>query len=1068
MENALDNQVSQASLLEFRNIVFKEYLNNLQAVTVKPLDVSLQTAIEKITIKQITRIVYDKEEDNLSKFISVFSAMHNCDSTVAIILKGTKTSTDLYIATSKESSSSGYSGFEASETLRAAISGNFPGVKCDEIESHIDVQRIIESINSPANNYVTSIVGVPSKKEATTSNSVQGLEKIIDGLRGKEYMAVINAAPVSRQELEMMEEAYQTIYSALAVFEQSQMTFSESETTTLGQTLTEGLTTTIGKSISQTQTTTVGESSTESHSDSKTRSALDIKRAFAQALTGAAGGAVVAGAPTLGLGAGLGAAVGGTMGFLGGIFSGSKSSSDTFSNGRSHAETKGETSTKNQSEAHTATTADSNSVTEGSSRTIQMTTTNRVIKDVLNSIELQIERIREGKSYGMWNWGAYFVSEQKLNSKLGADLYSGILRGEITGLERSAITTWKRNSENSTYTEILKYIQQLKHPIFETPKYYRTSLISSASLISSKEVSIAMGLPQKSLPGIPVFQSIEFGRSISSYEGRGKFEEVLPIGSIFNLGSVDNAHKVELNIDSLASHTFITGSTGAGKSNCIYLMLQHLWKNNGLPFLVIEPSKGEYKNIFGGIDDIKVFGTNPKLTPLLKLNPFAFPDNVYITEHIDRLIEILNAVWPMYAAMPAVLKESVELSYKKVGWDLLQSTNAYGSGIYPDFHDLLKVMPGVISKSEYSEEVKSNYAGALLTRVRSLTNGYYKLIFQKEDLSSKILFDNPCIIDLSRVGSSETKAMIMGMVFLKLQEYRMDSNNRINSKLSHITVIEEAHNLLRRTNSNQSQETANLQGKAVEMISNSIAEMRSLGEGFIIADQSPGLLDQSVIRNTNTKIIFRLPDWDDRQLVGRAENLKIEQIEELARLKTGCAAIYQNNWQEAVLCQVNKFNHETTTEYKKELSEYTFADKREIRKKQLIELLMLAKISGKEPSEFVQEKGYDMSKIYMYFPHIKGMIKQKENSITNIIEEILQIDKLLDNESLQKSKNIDVWISVIKDLIKQETDLLNLEEKMQIELMKTVLDGIKSRNPDNSDLIHVYQDDLHLIWKGIE
>ena len=59
-------------------------------------------------------------------------------------------------------------------------------------------------------------------------------------------------------------------------------------------------------------------------------------------------------------------------------------------------------------------------------------------------------------------------------------------------------------------------------------------------------------------------------------------------------------------------------------------------------------------------------------------------------------------------------------------------------------------------------------------------------------------------------------------------------------------------------------------GKSVEMLANSIAEMRTFGEGFIIADQSPGLLDMSVIRNTNTKMILRLPDFSDRELVGKA------------------------------------------------------------------------------------------------------------------------------------------------------------------------------------------------------
>lgn len=127
-----------------------------------------------------------------------------------------------------------------------------------------------------------------------------------------------------------------------------------------------------------------------------------------------------------------------------------------------------------------------------------------------------------------------------------------------------------------------------------------------------------------------------------------------------------------------------------------------------------------------------------------------------------------------------------------------------------------------------------------------------------------------------------------------------------NERLRHVTVLEEAHHLLRRTSSEQSGERANLLGKSVEMLANSIAEMRTYGEGFIIADQSPGLLDMSVIRNTNTKIVLRLPDQSDRELVGRAAGLNEEQIEELAKLDKGVAAVYQGEWLEPVLCKVEK------------------------------------------------------------------------------------------------------------------------------------------------------------------
>ena len=220
---------------------------------------------------------------------------------------------------------------------------------------------------------------------------------------------------------------------------------------------------------------------------------------------------------------------------------------------------------------------------------------------------------------------------------------------------------------------------------------------------------------------------------------------------------------------------------------------------------------------------------------------------------------------------------------------------------------LIERLQGVLKESHYSKDTQSDYVGALCTRVKSLTNGIYGSVFCAEDaLSDAELFDCNVVVDLSRVGSMETKSLLMGILVMKLQEYRM-CGSEMNSRLRHVTVLEEAHNLLRKTSAEQSQEGANLQGKSVEMLANAIAEMRTYGEGFIIADQAPGLLDMSVIRNTNTKIILRLPDEEDRKLVGKSAALKEAQIDELSKLPLGVAAVYQNEWPEAVLCKIEAY-----------------------------------------------------------------------------------------------------------------------------------------------------------------
>ena len=211
---------------------------------------------------------------------------------------------------------------------------------------------------------------------------------------------------------------------------------------------------------------------------------------------------------------------------------------------------------------------------------------------------------------------------------------------------------------------------------------------------------------------------------------------------------------------------------------------------------------------------------------------------------------------------------------------------------------------------DLSNNTKGDYIGALVTRVNSMTNGIYGQIFCDEfEVDNKTLFDESSIIDLSRIGSSETKSLIMGILVLKLTEYRIANASRGNSILKHLTILEEAHNILKNKKNIQSMAGNNVVAKSVEMIVNSIAEMRTYGEGFVIVDQSPTSVDIAAIKNTNTKIIMRLPEEEDCQIAGHSVSLSESQVCELAKLETGIAVVMQNNWAEPVLCKINQAEH---------------------------------------------------------------------------------------------------------------------------------------------------------------
>lgn len=552
------------------------------------------------------------------------------------------------------------------------------------------------------------------------------------------------------------------------------------------------------------------------------------------------------------------------------------------------------------------------------------------VKNTLELIEKQIKRVEQSTALGMWDFSAYFMSESPIIANNTAHMYLALTQGENSYLSQSAVNLWEyREERKDDIANIMDFIRRLQHPEFELditpddPSFDQDWLmypphVNATVSLTGRELAYSLNLPKKSVSGLPVLESVAFGREVQKFTPPSeKTPKTLIAGNVYHMRKEDKNIRVKLDMESLCAHTFITGSTGTGKSNFIYNLLEQIYEEDK-HFLVIEPAKGEYKNVLGGFDDVSVYGTNPMYTELLHINPFSFPKHINVLEHIDRLVEIFNACWPMYAAMPAVLKDAIERVYKDKGW--IFSNPAYYSDDFPTFADLIKVLPEIMSESLYSADTKSDYSGALITRVKSLTNGINGEIFcSTKEISNEALFDRNVIVDISRVGSVETKSLIMGILIMKLQEYRMQPD-KMNESLQHITVLEEAHNLLRRTSFAQAQESSNLQGKSVEMLTNAIAEMRTYGEGFIIADQAPDMLDEAVIRNTNTKIIFRLPDEHDCELVGKSIALNDVQIKELAKLPAFVAVIHQNDWIEGVLCKSEKYDKERKYAFNKKES----------------------------------------------------------------------------------------------------------------------------------------------------
>ena len=769
-------------------------------------------------------------------------------------------------------------------------------MKTRDYDTLDEVQEVLGRIKTNSIAAVTCVANNKLQQEHTNANFVQGLEKLVLSMQGEKYTGIIMANGTTQAQLRELRRGYETVYSQLSSFASTQVNYTQNRAQSYTLSNTSGTSHTEGKSKSTSESEST--SSGTSHSVSQ-------ENAAAKAVKG------VAAAATL-VGAALAPFTGGASMAVGGIVSGAVGMAGSFisrseSDGTSQSETNSKTysSSKNWSDSSNQSTTEANGTTNSSGEGMTVTMHNKTVEDMLERINKQLKRMDEFESLGMFECAAYFTSEDQYAAEMAAATYKALMRGENSGVEVAAINLWGQGQQQTE--QVGQYVANFIHPVFWYNGPAGRLQVTPCSLVSGNELAIHMGLPRRSVCGLPVVEHADFGKEVVSYNQKEEGADLL-LGKIFNMGSVCK-NTVRLNRNSLAMHTFVTGSTGSGKSNTVYEILSQL-DAGGVNFMVVEPAKGEYKNVFGNRSDVHVYGTNPKITELLRINPFRFPEGIHVLEHIDRLIEIFNVCWPMYAAMPAVLKDAMLQAYEVCGWDLQTSENEYSEELFPTFQDLLTELVDVINRSAYDQEVKSNYRGSLETRVRSLANGLNGQIFSANEIPEKILFDENVIIDLSRVGSAESKALIMGILIMRLNEYRMTSCTEMNAPLRHVTVLEEAHNILRRTSTEQSEEGSNVAGKSVEMIANSIAEMRTYGEGFIIADQSPSAVDISAIRNTNTKIIMRLPDEQDRQLAGKAAALKENQLDEIARLPKGVAVVYQNDWVEPVLCKIGKFDGE--------------------------------------------------------------------------------------------------------------------------------------------------------------
>ena len=505
--------------------------------------------------------------------------------------------------------------------------------------------------------------------------------------------------------------------------------------------------------------------------------------------------------------------------------------------------------------------------------------------------EQLITRLQKGLTKGLFHSAVYLTAE---NTALYQRLKNTV-RATFQGSETTLCPLQVHDlvAQSGAPSQLLRLPVLVDAPAPDALLFHslHTGAHSSVgSLMTADELAIVASLPQHELQGIRRRRTVEFIVDLPDPQG-----DTLDLGTVMDRGRRYPNNRVRLQRNDLNKHVFVTGVTGSGKTTtCLNLLLE-----SGLPFLVIEPAKTEYRVLAEHLPNVHYYRPNGDDHQSLRINPFALVRKTQrIKSHAGFLKNVFAAVFPMEASMPMMVEAAILAAYEDRGWDIDDNEFLPGGDpfdpvtrAWPTMSDMIRQLNQVISTYGLGKEFEEKYQGSLVSRLRSLTDGTLGQVLDvPQSMSFDALLDCRAVIELEELQGGEEKAVLMALLLGGINE-AIRARHAKEPSFRHLTLIEEAHRLLSRPEPGD-KATA----MAVEAFADMLAEVRKYGEGLIIADQIPAKLIADVIKNTHTKIVHRLFAEDDRRAMGEAMMMDDEQRAFLPNLGTGEAVIFCGGW----------------------------------------------------------------------------------------------------------------------------------------------------------------------------
>lgn len=734
--------------------------------------------------------------------------------------------------------------------LSDALKANFSGIEMQGLKIEA-IKMHLDHISNAK--HTGMLLGVPSfNKRESDELDYQGIDRVISGMLGHVWQLLIVAEPGEPAEIRETLDALYSLSSSLHLM--SKQTIQSVENVSKNLSISKGETDSI------TVTKNSGSSTSATTSASKTVGTTNNS----------------------------------------GASSDSRTTGDQSTNGTSDGTSNATGATKSVSHAQGETT--------GTGKTVSIEHSNKKFANVVKHLdETLMPRFQLGRAKAMFKTSVYVFADKADVLTRAGGLLRGLFQGDdshFTPIEfiklPKPLTTVESYFDRHQIEGIDKY-QSYLHSIPVTKE-----LTTVATWLTTRELSLIAGLPACEVPGLRLRKSVDFGVNI--FAATKRISNGITLGNIKLRGRALENNPFVIDQAMLNGHVFVTGVTGAGKTKtCQRLLLE-----SGLPFLVLEPAKTEYRELLDNDPSIQFFTPGAEKLAPFRFNPFELLEDESLSGHIDMLKAAFTASFPMEAAMPHLIEQALVAVYKEAGWDIHTNTNYRFEGrewkcngeCWPTLDEFLASLSKVIAKQGLGRELEEKYRGSLQARLGSLLVGAKgKMLNTRNSVDFFDLIKQKAVIELDEIRDEGDKALLMGLIVGRLAE-AMKINHKKDKGFQHLTLIEEAHRLLSRASGNGDDPRAH----AVGLFTNLLAEVRKYGEGLIIADQIPNKLAPEVIKNTNTKIVHRLFARDDKDAIGDTMGLEDEQKAFLSNLDRGEAIAFCGGWHKPIRVQIRKLD----------------------------------------------------------------------------------------------------------------------------------------------------------------